>query len=98
VALVRTVLMRLDDTVDAGVFVDTVAEEAVSAFLRNDSGRDVEVYFEWRNNSDRTLVVPPVGEVTQAIPPGLRKWVPLSVVDDDGELDTDIRSYWLRFV
>lgn len=97
-AIVRTVVMRLDDDVDAGVYVDDVAQEAQSAFIRNDSGRSVRIRFVWKNSQDIDRTYDGPGEFTQAVPPGQRKWIPLNVPDDDGELDTDFDSYRLEYV
>ena len=97
-AIVRTVIMRLDSEVEAGVNVDDVVQEAVSVFFRNDSGRMVRLWFRWKNNQEYELISADPGEVVQPIPPGQRRWV---VVPDDemsDGIDSDFARYTLGYV
>ena len=91
-AVVRTIMMQLDADVDAGVYVDDVAQEAVSGFFRNDSGLPAHLWFHWKTNQEYDLVSSDSGEVVQPIPPGQRKWVPVN-----GDIDMDFDKYLLEY-
>lgn len=89
-AIIRTPVISVGTDLELGVNVDDVAEEAVSAYFKNETNIPVTILLLWKNNSEVEYTHDGVSaEYVQAIPPGQRKWV----YDANGDIDMDLSAF-----